>query len=249
MPQLHISVNKNRPSNMNTADFVKVKTTLSGIADLILTKDWSPAEWRDGYRSIKNFVSASCIAIDVDNGQTIARACELVASHPHIIATTKSHQKPKRSDPVPKDRYRIILPAETIISCPRVYKYNARIIAARFGGDMSACTGASHFLPSIIIHSIKSFGNPIVPRYPEPEREADPSEYKNLIGTGIIEGWAANTLRNFGRYGGRNSAAYVAARKLRDAGRDSNFAIQFIRGLTDLPEREIESVVKSAWRI
>lgn len=249
MPQLHISVNKNRPSPMNTFGFVKVKTTLTEISEFMLTKNWSPVDFRNGHRLINNFISATCIGIDVDRGITIDQACELVASHPHIIATSKSHQKPKKNDTKQRDRYHIILPLETVIHCPKVYKHNARLIATRFGGDMAPCTGAGHFQPSIAIHSIKTFGQPIIPRYPEPEREVDPSQYRNLIGTGIIEGWAANAMINFGRYGGRNSAAYVAARKLRDAGRDSNFAIAFIRGLTDLPEREIESVVKSAWRI
>jgi hypothetical protein len=234
---------------MNTADFVKVKTTLSGIADLILTKDWSPAEWRDGYRLVKNFLSAACIAIDVDNGEPIARAAELCRGHPHIIATTKSHGKPKRNDTVARDRYRVILPLEQNVLCPKVYKHNARLIARRFGGDPAACTGAAHFQPSVEIYAIQSIGSPIVARYPDPEPEVDRSQYRNLIGTGIIEGWAANTLSNPGRYGGRNSAAYVAARKLRDAGRDERFAVEFIRGLTDLPEREIYTVVKSAWRI
>lgn len=234
---------------MNTAGFVKVKTTLSGVADLILAKDWSPVEWVDGYRLVKNFVSSACIAIDVDNGEPIERAAELVRGHPHIIATTKSHGKPKRNDPIARDRYRVILPLEHNVICPKVYKHNARLIARRFGGDPAACTGATHFQPSVEIYAIQSIGSPIVARYPDPEPEVDRSQYRNLIGTGIIEGWAANTLRNYTSHGGRNSASYIAAKKLKDAGRDEHFAVEFIRGLTDLPEREIESVVKSAWRI
>jgi hypothetical protein len=234
---------------MNTTGFVKVKTTLSGMADIILAKDWAPAEWIGEYRAIKNFVSAECIGIDVDMGETIERAAELCRGHPHIIATTKSHGKPKRSDPVCRDRYRVVLPLEQKILCPKVYKHNALLLARRFGGDNTQCTGASHFQPSIKIYSIQSIGSPIIARYPDPEPEVDRSQYRNLIGTGIIEGWAANTLRNYRNHGGRNSASYIAAKKLKDAGRDEHFAVEFIRGLTDLPEREIESVVKSAWRI
>ena len=86
---------------------------------------YSAGTFKNRYISDENYLKEqNLFIIDVDDGMTIAEAKKLFENWTFLIATTKSHQVPKKQngEPVTCDRFRIILPTvSTFHLTPKVY--------------------------------------------------------------------------------------------------------------------------------
>lgn len=131
---------------------------LEMIAEKTLQHVWSPIVWKDGTRGQKNFIHSYYMVLDFDDGSpTLAEAIKKYGHYQHIIATTKSHQKPKGKKG-PCDRFRLIVPFLNPIEDRTHYAYNMSIIARKSGADTSAADCSRIFQPSIKIESMKTQG-------------------------------------------------------------------------------------------
>jgi hypothetical protein len=102
-----------------------LEVSLDDIASVICKSAWSPFLFNPGesdtrpYRHHTTFIGTDILVFDIDDGTTINEAIERCKGDSVIIATTKSHQKPKSSGKTIKpacDRFRVIKILERAIS-------------------------------------------------------------------------------------------------------------------------------------
>lgn len=131
----------------------------ANLAQLIVSKVWSPITWEGGQRHGNNFLEASLCVLDIDDGMSLESAVAFVKSqgYSHLIATTKSHQIPK-GDELPRDRFRVILRFSQVISDPELYRYNIRRVVKAWGADRAATDLARIYQPCRDIVSASSGG-------------------------------------------------------------------------------------------
>ena len=96
---------------------------IDSLQDLIkyATSHWySPIVFKNEYRNGNNFLEASCIAADIDEGMTIEQAALLFKDYRHLIMPSKSHRKEKNG--IVTDRFRVILFLDETVKEPQDYK-------------------------------------------------------------------------------------------------------------------------------
>jgi hypothetical protein len=246
MSLLAISVNSNTPEvdkpwRFKTG-FVPVICSLRTMGEHITTSAWSPCLWKDGTRNVENFIKAYGIAVDVDDGVSMQEAHILLKDVSHIIAPTKSNMQPKRG--IVMERFRIFLPTQTVITDSSSYSQTCKKYITLLRGDK--CHDAGRFFwPSSSIKFIADIPNRILTELPLPASST--RIFLPPTGT-MLEIIAHNIISNWQKHGGRNNAAYIAAKRLKEAGRSDNYAVGFLSQRTDLPKRELENSVRSAWR-
>jgi hypothetical protein len=205
-----ISLSKSQdPSNPSTVYFKDFnETNITILANLITTTIWSPIIWTNGYRLATNFKSASYLALDFDSGQwKVDDARGFAADHglSHIIATTKSHQKEKRTASgkisSPTDRFRFIIPFNRAIDDKALYLYNMREAMQLFPSDPSCKDGARYFFPCTQIVSVRSEGNfwPVLEIPPDQTEEAVRQRAQENIqlykDNSLLPQWLVSALR------------------------------------------------------
>jgi hypothetical protein len=91
----------------------------------VLSCDWSPFVYDQGYRDGKHFREAHAIALDIDNTSgeqcTVSKFLEMFKEKLFILSTSKSHQKPKVSGGKvynAADRFHVIFPLASPINDP-----------------------------------------------------------------------------------------------------------------------------------
>jgi hypothetical protein len=156
------------------------ETSLLDLAELVINNIWSPIIWTNGYRLASNFLQASYLALDFDSGQWGLKDAESFAKDHnlrHIIATTKSHQKEKKTISgkisSPTDRFRFIIPFAQTIKNRHQFTYNMREAMELFPSDQSCKDAARYFFPCSKIISLQSEGQswPVL-EIPEDQTEA-----------------------------------------------------------------------------
>ena len=211
--------------------------TLEQVAQVMLEHSWSPIVWKFGKCLEANFIQASGLPIDVDDGLTISDARRILGTRTYIIAPTKSHQRDKKG--VTCDRFRIFLPFAAPVTSLHDYKATADVWIRRLQADPAGRSGAHTFMPSNAVEAMQ-FGQGISVEYPPPRPPVPATHDRHEL--------ARRIMSNPARYGGRNRASYIAARCLRDSGRTPELAEAIICSLTDLPRWEIQNCIRSAWR-
>lgn len=194
--------------------------------------------WRGGHAKNENFIEASSIVIDVDDGLTLQRAAAAIGDYAAVIVTTKSHQKEKAGKVC--DRYRVYMPTDGVILDPEVYRATVGRWIAELGGDRQGKSPAQHFLPGVDIWGV-FYGKSIPHEIPPPKRAYGAMEY--------VPGWSelqADDIMRRAKKGDRNKSAFCAAIRLYRAGRAPDSIIAFIEQRTDLERREIIQAVQSA---
>lgn len=249
MALLCISVNKNPPEINKPwamkSGFITTPGTFVSLGDTMTRQAWSPCIWIGGERLQDNFRMAYGIAVDVDDGETIEGACQKLGSLSYILAPTKSHLIAKNG--LTKERFRVFLPTARIIVSAAEYTETCKRYIKLLGGDK--CHDAGRFYwPSTHIAAIQETPNKIAVELPAPVKTFVNQPRQPKYSGPILEVFAHNVMADWQKHGGRNNAAYIAAQRLKEAGRADNWAIQFIAQRTDLSKREIETVVRSAWK-
>lgn len=81
----------------------------------VLIHDWCPAIFKDGYRSTETFIKCKVLYGDIDNTGsdqcTIEDFKNIFSRYTFIIATSRNHQKPKKTNP-PADRFHFLFPMD-----------------------------------------------------------------------------------------------------------------------------------------
>jgi len=104
---------------------------------------WVLARFHHNYRKSENYIkdTINTIAIDVDEGLSIAEFKEIAKDYKYAIGTTKSHQKPKNGKVC--DRYRVIFPLLTYFNLS-AYEFSLMMDEVnRFFGSDPACRDIS----------------------------------------------------------------------------------------------------------
>lgn len=142
-----------------TAGFSRYETrSLFVISQLICKYVWSPIVFRDDYRCERNFEVSYFCALDFDSPEfSLREACKVFCDTQHIIATTRSHQKPK-GEALACDRFRVVIPWEKPVSSLGVYKYLMRKVTERFDCDTACKDGARFFFPCLKVVSLSLEG-------------------------------------------------------------------------------------------
>lgn len=108
-----ISVNLD-PSNTQPQGFSRNTGTFKGLYKIVNSEyRYSAGTFKNEYINDENYLQEqNLFIIDIDDGLTIKEAKQLFSQMTYLIATTRSHQKPKKkgNEMVTCDRFRIILP-------------------------------------------------------------------------------------------------------------------------------------------
>lgn len=130
------------------------------------TNAWSPIIWDEKTRKAENFLRATAMVLDVDDGLPMEDAKKLAKDYNYIIAPSINHQKEKikvskKGEHIvvpPCDRYRVVIPAEEPIDDIDVYSFNMEIMIKQYQGDKSCGDGARYYFPCKSIYAINSSG-------------------------------------------------------------------------------------------
>ncbi len=138
--------------SISDSETVKI-SSITMLAEFVCQNDWSQGIFKNNHRSIANFISASIIALDIDNDRdekcTLEEAKDKYASYQHIIATSRNHQRVKnegQSNEKPAvDRFRVILFLDRVITDAATYKETWLDLERKFPFIDPAAKDASRF--------------------------------------------------------------------------------------------------------
>jgi hypothetical protein len=137
----------------------------SDLERAITSSIWSPILWESGRRKRVNFKASTMLALDFDSGEwSLEDAFSFVSemNFKAIIGLTKSHQLDKVSpsgvvSPA-CDRYRLLLPLSSPITCSTIYDLEMRRLMSFMPVDRSCRDTARFFYPCREISLIKRDG-------------------------------------------------------------------------------------------
>lgn len=128
--------------NWTLAERVNVNS-VNELAERITQHTYSGATFKHNYCNNENFETTELIILDYDNYPedeklTLEQARDIFAPYDHIIAPTRSHQKPKDEKPA-ADRFRVILFLSEPITDEATYSATWHKVAAMFPGVDKKC--------------------------------------------------------------------------------------------------------------
>lgn len=131
----------------------------SDLPTAILKYVTSPIVFAGGYRHENAFLESSFCALDFDSPDTPLKEAidNIFCDMPHLIATTRSHQK-KKDDAPACDRYRVWVPWDKKILDIQTYKYNLQLLVRKYHADRKCKDGARFFFHSGAVVSTASEG-------------------------------------------------------------------------------------------
>lgn len=136
--QLRISI-----STHEAYDYQPKMVTMDKLCDVVKSKYfYSATLYKNNHRRIENALPGQdLIILDFDDGMEIEDAKQIFGVYDCIIATTKSHQKPKNG--ITSDRFRVILRVDYPIELnPQEYSKLLEEIIRTYGAD-KACKDIS----------------------------------------------------------------------------------------------------------
>jgi hypothetical protein len=199
--------------------FCSVELQIDQIAQIIVKNAWGPIIWDNGKAGGKNFRASGFMALDFDSPDySLAQALEDWADTVHIIAVSKSHQRPKNG--IKCDRFRLIAPWASVIYDYAQYRFNIKKLITRYGADEACKDGARFFFPCPKVVSINTSGylqpvlaKPVVtPRIPA-------RRYRDQ---GMVRKRTIIALRHIFPISERNAHCFMVAKDLYDAGYDKD---------------------------
>ena len=170
-----------------------VPVVLNGVDDLVETitkSSYSLGTFADNHRTNNNFKGSQFVGLDFDEGMSLAEAELVFSDYQHIIATTKSHQKPKGDKPA-CDRFRVILSVDKLIETKEDYKATVTELLKTYPEADKACSDAARFFyPSGNIVSVNKDGKRVAAlKYEKPQIEDKP------VIAGVKGNLATDTLK------------------------------------------------------
>lgn len=225
-----------------------------GLLERAITKVvWSPSVFFDGIRGENSFAFSDFMALDFDDGQTIAEIQRAFEDSAYLIATTRSHLKEKKG--VVAERFRLVVPWEERIRDLPTYRASIGSYIDRFEADQACKDGARFFWPCVQVIAyqppadgleLASITAPKPPKEYQPRRDAISG--KRLLPRHIVEFLTVGTV--FGE--GRNVSCFITAKELCEGGISEAEALEVINNSpfdrTGFRECEIQSAVRSAFK-
>lgn len=147
------------------------------LANLALENNFSPAVFKDNYRSLSNFTECNCIGMDIDNDpkqiergkcefMSIEDAEDAFSEYMHVIMPSRNHRKEKHG--VTTDRFRVILFLTEPIRDIDTFYATWFSLKDKWPAIDNQCKNADRFYwPHQTIYSIKEKGMKIEPVVPE----------------------------------------------------------------------------------
>ena len=156
-PPISVSYHPGRTVAVKTFRQRKVRS-LQDVADVVSNWVWSPILYKNDHRHKDNFLSASWIGLDVDDGMTLDDAISLLKEFQatSLVGVTGSHQKQKGEEP-PCDRFRVLLQMVSPCTDCELFEYNVRSWRKIFSGDRATTDGARLFKPSKVVFMQEGF--------------------------------------------------------------------------------------------
>jgi len=152
---------------------------LDALSLAITLNVWSHCLYAGNYRLEKFFAGSFYCVLDFDENVTKREALEKLAGYALILGPTKSDGVAKSGKPA-CDRFRVVLPWEAPIDRLDVYKFNARLINQRFGGDEQTFDGGRIWQPCKNIETKILSGKPMEVIWDIPKSETQAHKNKAL---------------------------------------------------------------------
>lgn len=214
--------------------------SLTNFKEVLTTAIWSPILWKDDTRARENFLSCKYAALDFDDGTWTLETAEAwckAQGYSAIIGTSKSHQlqkiTPKGVVRPAVDRFRLVIPFDTVITDKATYEFNMRRLVELTPCDPSCTDAARYFFPCKEI-VFSQFGVKSLPVHPpDDDHEAEVQEYqeaevKEITETGQLPLWLMQSLWFGAEEGGRHKACYRIGATLARAGKSEQEIISAI---------------------
>ncbi len=198
------------PSRTET---VEIKN-FNGLLKFICESDYSGSTFQNNHRSLDDFVSTELAIIDIDSNLSIQDALNRLNGYRYILATTKSHQKVKKTKAgkeIPAcDRFRIILFFDKLVTNHRDFKHSYLTLCELFPELDSSCAEASRFFykSDKVISSCASglkIKSLVAPEAVQPERE-----YRNEQILGKLSSQTKDFLKEGAKSGEWNNRLFKA---------------------------------------
>jgi len=199
-----------RISNNTKAKTVEV--TFEILKGLMVSHDYSGSTFKNSHRNLENFEQTELIIIDVDKSLLLDEAKNRLEAfgYKYILATTKSHQKEKRSKTkvIPAcDRFRIILFLDKPIFSTRDFKHTYLQLLTQFPELDSSCAEASRFFyPSVEIIASKDTGSLVIAREAPEQKKIELNNSSSKLG--VLSNATQNFIDNGAEPGNWNNDRY-----------------------------------------
>jgi hypothetical protein len=224
--QMDISISKDITHQFKT---VSAKDW-THLYELITNNNWSSGAFKDGHRSVKNFLYADSIALDVDNNDPlnevkIDKAAELFREYNALIVPSRSHRKVKSETQPAVDRYRVILPLSRRITDPSEYYGTFLSLFQKFPFIDPACKDPSRLW-------YPSSGDPIVLKGKSVEPSVPITKPEAVIVSAGMKGLINSKTKDFLIFGAKegtwNVRLHESALDLRSQGYTRDEAISML---------------------
>ena len=236
---------------------------LEDLATAITQRAWSPIIWEQGIRAKSNYVTSKYVALDFDDGKwTLDTALTYAYEHglEAIIATTKSHQKEKRTPggkvSPPCDRFRMVLTFDREIDDQLEFEYNMKKIMELMPVDISCKDAGRFYFPCFKIHAVVE-GEPYKSlEYTDDMRKQDEEglkKYKASLSqhkaNGTIPQWCLSVLYNPTPEGERHKTAYRMGATLAECGwtLDAIFSVCQSTSLRDIGIEDMKRALENGF--
>jgi hypothetical protein len=139
--------------------------SMKTLAAVMTRATWSPCEFRGDYRKEENFIRATHIGIDIDGDYALEEAMGNFCDVPHVIGTTRNHNRDKNG--VVAERFRIVFKLERPATLEE-FRSTCSWWVDKLGVADPACVdGARLFYPCSEIVSWSDEGDPEQVREPK----------------------------------------------------------------------------------
>ena len=130
--------------------FIPVSIDFNRLDEITCSKNYSPALFKNSYRSRSNYIEARLCILDFDDNLTLENAKNIFAEYRALIVTTRSHQKAeKKGKAIEKqDKFRVVLVFSEIITTHEIYTDVMKAITQEYKSDVSCTDGARFFYPN-----------------------------------------------------------------------------------------------------
>jgi hypothetical protein len=223
---------------------------------IMVERLWSAIVFEPAYRAKVNFKYADWVALDFDDGPTLADIMRRFCDCRCIIGTTKSHQKEKRTDSgeikPARDRFRMAIQLERRCESREDFEYTTKSLQRRLEADPAATDGARLLFPctTIVFQNLDEDAErqEIYKAPPRPPkiipRPAGGRFYKSRLYR-MVELFPSS-IQN------RNTTLFKIGMELRDQGTSPEIIraeiMRLIPSSQDFTDREKESIFKSVMR-
>lgn len=218
------------------------------LTEYITTSTWSPGIFKNNHRLEANFLEASVVGLDIDEGCSLEDAIEKFKDYKHLIATTKSHQIKKNG--TVEDRFRVVLFLSESIKDSQVYRNTWHKLHELFPFiDIQAKDPARMFYPCVQVVSGNSDGltiDPVLeaPKTPDvPKFDIDLGENRGSLSRQTLE-----FMLNGAAPGSWNGSLYKAAKDFQEQGYDETEFLERAEKITGHLDENDSKTIESAYK-